>query len=58
VGDFHFPQTPGIAAPAAGDRRASWPGVGSNGADVLAGFGFSLSEIAELKASSAFIQTT
>jgi crotonobetainyl-CoA:carnitine CoA-transferase CaiB-like acyl-CoA transferase len=58
VGKFHFPQTPGIAAPAAGDRRASWPGVGSNGADVLAGFGFSPNEISELKAGGAFIQTT
>jgi crotonobetainyl-CoA:carnitine CoA-transferase CaiB-like acyl-CoA transferase len=58
IGDFHFPQTPGIEAPPPGDPRAGWPDVGVDGADVLVSFGFSAAEIAALQAGGAFIQTT
>ncbi len=53
---FHFPVTPGIAAPAADDPRARWPDLGTDAARVLHDFGFSEQEVDALRADGAFVQ--
>ncbi len=55
---FNFPVTPGTTPLAADDPRTQWPDVGAQGTDVLRSFGFNDTEIAELRASGAFVQNT
>lgn len=49
VGRIAVPRIPGIQPPAPGDPRAHFPGVGTEGRDVLRDFGFEESEIARLR---------
>ena len=56
VGRIAVPQIPGVDPPTSPDPRAHWPGIGTEGADVLRDFGFGDPEIARLRAESILIE--
>ncbi len=56
AGAFRFPPVPGMSAPQPSEPRARWPGVGTDGKDVLESFGFTEPEIARLRECGAFVQ--
>lgn len=53
---FSFPVTPGTQPLSGDDPRAQWPDVGSQGAEVLASFGFQPQEIQALQSSGAVLK--
>ena len=55
VGRIGVARIPGVAFPAADDPRSRWPGIGSDGARVLAELGFADAEIERLRAEAILI---
>lgn len=55
AGSFRYPLTPGLEAPAPQDPRARWPGVGSDGTDILRTFGLQAHEIDALRQAGTLI---
>ncbi len=56
VGRIAVPFIPGVDPPAQDDPRAHWPGIGSEGAEVLRDFGFGEAEIERLRAESIMVE--
>jgi crotonobetainyl-CoA:carnitine CoA-transferase CaiB-like acyl-CoA transferase len=55
VGQIAVPRIPGIEPPGLADSRGHFPGVGTEGPEVLRSFGFSESEITALRDSSVLV---
>jgi len=55
VGRIAVPRIPGVPPPSAAEARAHFPGVGSEGRDVLRDFGFDEAEIARLRGDGVFV---
>ncbi len=56
AGEFRFPRIPGVAEATPGESRYAWPDIGSAGAQILQGFGFSAAEIEALAPFPQFKQ--
>ena len=56
VGRIAVPRIPGVEAPEPHDPRAHFPGIGTEGGEILREFGFDDVEIARLRAESVLIE--
>jgi crotonobetainyl-CoA:carnitine CoA-transferase CaiB-like acyl-CoA transferase len=52
AGTIAVPRIPGASPPAPSDPRAAWPGLGTEGEQILHDYGFDADEIARLRESS------
>lgn len=55
VGSIAVPRIPGASPPAPSDPRAAWPGLGTEGEQVLHDYGFDADEIARLREASILL---
>jgi crotonobetainyl-CoA:carnitine CoA-transferase CaiB-like acyl-CoA transferase len=56
AGTFNFPRIPGVEEPGAAEQRYAWPGIGTEGEQVLQSFGFTIQEAEALFDAGALVR--